>query len=126
MQLIFRLTPPLVAVMLLHIFLVHYLTSGPIWPRILDVIEGSCSKYWWSVLLYTQNYVNPEDICIEQSWYLSADMQLYVMSPLLLFPLVKWPKFGIVCLLLCCITSQIATFFVTFIYGFHGVTAVAG
>jgi peptidoglycan/LPS O-acetylase OafA/YrhL len=30
--------------------------------------------------------------CLGQSWYLSADMQLFILSPVLLFPLWKWPR----------------------------------
>jgi peptidoglycan/LPS O-acetylase OafA/YrhL len=29
---------------------------------------------------------------VEQSWYLSVDMQLFVLSPAVLFPLWKWPR----------------------------------
>jgi hypothetical protein len=31
---------------------------------------------------------------MNQTWYLAVDMQLFWLSPLLLYPLAKWPRFG--------------------------------
>ena len=30
-----------------------------------------------------------------QMWYVAADTQMYFLSPVLLFPLQYWPRFGI-------------------------------
>jgi peptidoglycan/LPS O-acetylase OafA/YrhL len=32
--------------------------------------------------------------CLDQTWYLAVDMQLFSLSPLLLYPLAKSPRFG--------------------------------
>ncbi|XP_015184250.1 PREDICTED: nose resistant to fluoxetine protein 6-like [Polistes dominula] len=45
----------------------------------------NCQKYWWRNLLYIQNFFSFQDMCISWSWYLAADMQLYVVSIFLLF-----------------------------------------
>lgn len=34
--------------------------------------------------------------CVLQTWYLTCDMQYYLYSPLLVYPLYKWPVFGYV------------------------------
>jgi peptidoglycan/LPS O-acetylase OafA/YrhL len=31
---------------------------------------------------------------LDQTWYLAVDMQLFWLSPLLLYPLAKSPRFG--------------------------------
>ena len=33
--------------------------------------------------------------CLGQTWYIAADAQLYFLSPVLLFPLQYWPRFGL-------------------------------
>lgn len=33
--------------------------------------------------------------CIPQSWYLSIDVQCFLLSPLILLPLSKWPRISI-------------------------------
>lgn len=38
--------------------LLKYMGSGPNWFYIANVFGGNCRTYWWSALLYVQNYVN--------------------------------------------------------------------
>lgn len=65
------------------------MVSGPLRPIMLNV-QDVCEKYWWTTLLYVQNYVNPMDQCIGPTWYLSVDMQLFILSPLIIYPLWRW------------------------------------
>ncbi|XP_031358810.1 nose resistant to fluoxetine protein 6-like [Photinus pyralis] len=84
-----RLTPAVLAVMLFIITWFGYIGSGPLWYQTKGAIEP-CQTHWWSCLLYIQNYQSA--MCIPQSWYLSVDFQLYVLSPLLLVPLARWRR----------------------------------
>ncbi|XP_044739782.1 nose resistant to fluoxetine protein 6-like [Chrysoperla carnea] len=87
-----RLTPAFAALIVLYITFYMKLGSGPIWESSNQRLHDSCKEYWWSSLLYIQNFVNPNRFCAGQSWYLSVDMQLYILSPLILIPIGKWPK----------------------------------
>lgn len=88
-----RLTPAFAALILFSVSLIRYIGSGPIWPEVTNyVLVRNCEKYWWSALLYVQNYVNPNEMCLGHSWYLSVDMQLFILSPIILYPLWKWGK----------------------------------
>ncbi|XP_031343061.1 nose resistant to fluoxetine protein 6-like [Photinus pyralis] len=98
-----RLTPVLVAVIIFIVTLLRQLASGPLWSSMVEshLIDG-CEKYWWKALLYIQNYGQTPSLCISPSWYLSVDMQLYVVSPIFLLALSRWPKrtiYGIVALI---------------------------
>lgn len=53
----FRLTPPLATTILFTTFLMRYIGSGPKWNSV-STFEDPCKKYWWSALLYVQNYAN--------------------------------------------------------------------
>ncbi|XP_068082890.1 nose resistant to fluoxetine protein 6-like [Anabrus simplex] len=85
-----RLTPTLLAVLLIHASLVNKLNTGPIWNQIF--LED-CYDSWWKVLFYIKNYyyTNP---CMLHTWYVSADTQLYCLSPLLLITLWNNPRQG--------------------------------
>lgn len=50
----------------------------------------NCEKWWWTTLLHVQNYVNPNEICMSHSWYLSLDFQLFLISPFLIYPAWKY------------------------------------
>lgn len=87
-----RLTPAFAALLLFTTTLMKYCGSGPFWNKLISSTEGVCDEYWWSALLYVQNYVNPRRMCLGHSWYLSVDMQLYLVSPLIVYPLWRWGR----------------------------------
>lgn len=79
-----RLTPLLAAVILLQVSLLNHVTDGPDWRLVDDSVEH-CLNNWWVNFLYVQNYVRVDSgMCLAHSWYLAADMQMYVVSPLVL------------------------------------------
>lgn len=81
-----RYTPVLAASILIFTSLARHVKAP--YPD----AEGSedCYKYWWSALLHFQNYINPENICPSHAWYLSVDFQLFIISPLLIYPARKY------------------------------------
>ncbi|XP_045494785.1 O-acyltransferase like protein-like [Colias croceus] len=83
-QRILRLFPLLGAIILLEASFFHRITDGPFWMSVATNTDR-CRTNWWSTLLYIQNYVHPIETCIEHSWYLAIDMQLHIISPLVLF-----------------------------------------
>lgn len=54
--------------------------------------------------------------CVGQTWYLSVDMQLSWAAPLLLLPLVRWPRVALGLTAAFTLASACATFAVTFIH----------
>nr|XP_015834703.1 PREDICTED: nose resistant to fluoxetine protein 6-like isoform X2 [Tribolium castaneum] len=89
---ILRLTPSLAMAVLFTATLINYMGKGPFWPIVHQMFQKDCQNYWWATLLYIQNYAYPHNQCVGQSWYLAVDTQMYFLSPLILFPLVRWPK----------------------------------
>ncbi|EDS30955.1 conserved hypothetical protein [Culex quinquefasciatus] len=87
-----RITGPYAALILFGVSFAKYMGEGLLWNPIMEHHEASCSKYWWSALLYIQNYVNPTNMCFGWTWYLSVDMQLYIIGPALIYPLWRWGK----------------------------------
>lgn len=55
-----RLTPPFAAAILFCSTLLRKLDNGPMWSTFMDSADLNCHQYWWSALLYIQNYVNPD------------------------------------------------------------------
>lgn len=53
-----RLTPLLAACILISTSIVRFLGHGPLWVQRFTFIKGRCQRYWWSALLYVQNYTN--------------------------------------------------------------------
>lgn len=57
-----RLTPLLLVCVAVSMTIFRYFGSGPLWPLYRLAVEDNCRKYWWSTLLYIQNYWNPDDM----------------------------------------------------------------
>ncbi|XP_041358213.1 nose resistant to fluoxetine protein 6-like isoform X2 [Gigantopelta aegis] len=79
-----RLTPAYMLVIMVYVPLFRYWGEGPQWPQ--TGIEYTDCDHWWTNLLYINNLVEPLKICMGWSWYLSNDMQFYVLSPLIFVP----------------------------------------
>ncbi|CAH1123659.1 unnamed protein product [Ceutorhynchus assimilis] len=110
-----RLTPPFLAVILVSAGLLQYMGSGPHWSFIVNYFQGFCQKNWWSSLIYFQNYINVEQWCLGQTWYLNIDWQLYLLSPIFLTSLTYKPLLGTSLLGLALVIFIIVPFYITWV-----------
>ncbi|XP_076473237.1 nose resistant to fluoxetine protein 6-like [Bombus vancouverensis nearcticus] len=46
--------------------------------------NAKCSKYWWTNILYFNNFYRWNELCLTWSWYLPNDMQFFVFGNFLL------------------------------------------
>lgn len=63
-----RLTPLFGASILFSMSLLRFLGSGPFLPTMLHFSHGECERYWWSTLLFIQNFVNQNDMASSFSY----------------------------------------------------------
>ena len=72
------------------------LGSGPMWQEYFAGQSRRCQNYWWATMFYFNNWMPESKLCLLHTWYLSADMQMFLIS-LLLVPLFYWrPRVGLV------------------------------
>merc|ERR1719427_48951 len=100
-----RLTPLYAFCLLMSNTLWLKLGEGPMFYQTFDFFQKSCSKYWWTNLLYINN-LYPSILveeCFGWSWYLANDMQFFILTSLLVYILHKNRK-----VMLCIIFSLIS------------------
>nr|CAD7198583.1 unnamed protein product [Timema douglasi] len=102
-----RLTPPYALMIGFFSTVVVYCGSGPIWYRGVVVQSDWCRENWFLNLLYVNNYIDNQRLCMLQSWYLSADIHLFLLAPVLVYPLWRCRKFGILLTVIALIISII-------------------
>ncbi|XP_008549691.1 O-acyltransferase like protein-like isoform X1 [Microplitis demolitor] len=91
-----RLTPAFMAIFLIVTYLLPSMGSGALWDATMNAQSHYCKKNWWPMLLYVHNYVYKDGpACLGHTWYLAVDMQLFWLSPLIIYPLYKKPKIGL-------------------------------
>lgn len=82
-----RLTPPYMFVILLWNNIFPMMVTGPLSGFVrLKEFKEPCRKYWWTNLLYINNFYPKKmsEECLGWSWYLANDMQFYVAAPFIL------------------------------------------
>ncbi|KAJ1528960.1 hypothetical protein ONE63_007328 [Megalurothrips usitatus] len=90
-----RLTPAFALVVAFTATWFSLLGTGPMWNSVVGMFSEDCRRNWWSALLYVDIYTDPDHRCMMQGWYLVTDMQLHWLSPLLLYPLLRWRRAGL-------------------------------
>ncbi|XP_076275541.1 nose resistant to fluoxetine protein 6-like isoform X2 [Rhynchophorus ferrugineus] len=89
-----RLTPAYLTVIGFYMTWFPKIGSGPLWRQTVEVETERCLKSWWTNLLYINNYVNTDYLCIFQAWYLAVDYQLFIIAPLIILSIWKWKIWG--------------------------------
>nr|XP_023019245.1 O-acyltransferase like protein-like [Leptinotarsa decemlineata] len=69
-------------------WLIH-LGQGPNWDMAIAEEHRNCRKNWWTNIIYMNNYIDSNNMCLHQTWYLAADTQLYTLSLFLLMLMWK-------------------------------------
>lgn len=93
-----RLTPSIMALLIFVMGLARYINPGPSHiglPWTPESIEESCRMSWWHLILYVQNYIDLPDgksRCYSTLWYINLNMQLFLISPFLIWPLWKYGR----------------------------------
>ncbi|XP_043465576.1 nose resistant to fluoxetine protein 6-like [Leptopilina heterotoma] len=112
---ILRLWPVLAFMALGYATIFYRLGSGPFWESIMGYYRNSCSSYWWTSLLFINNYFGGNNKCVVQSWYLAIDFQCYIIGLLLIRAFHKMPrKIGYIFINCALIFSIVITFYFTY------------
>ncbi|XP_018372628.1 PREDICTED: LOW QUALITY PROTEIN: nose resistant to fluoxetine protein 6-like [Trachymyrmex cornetzi] len=76
----------------------------------------TCAKYWWRNVLYINNLFDYDTMCLSWSWYLSSDMQFFIISLALLILSTVYFYVAVVILGTILITSVILSGYISYIY----------
>nr|XP_016931644.1 O-acyltransferase like protein [Drosophila suzukii] len=84
-----RIVPILAVAILVYTKLMGVVAGGPLLKDGYSD-KSECQKSWFWTLLFVVNYTKHK--CLHHTWYLAVDMQLFLISPILLIAIYKWGK----------------------------------
>lgn len=87
-----RYTPVLLFLLLFFVSFAPFLGSGPIYDSTMEGWLPNCYDYWWSTVIHLATYTNIDHLCMNWTWYLSADFQMFLLSPALVYPAWRWKR----------------------------------
>lgn len=87
-------TMPVVFTMLLilHALPLLVIGPGPMMAYTASSISDTCYRNGWKELLFISNFGDLQEICLPVAWFISAEMQLYLMSFCTLTLIAKFPN----------------------------------
>ncbi|CAH0629079.1 unnamed protein product [Chrysodeixis includens] len=109
-----RVTPAYIIVILFYMTWLPKIGEGPLWQDRLQLEQQRCMDSWWTNILYINNYVNTDKMCMFQSWYLSVDTQLFFIAPIFIYSMWRWRKFGPILLSVAIVISLIVPTVITY------------
>lgn len=77
-----RLLPIYIIGFITAIYIVPLLYDGPIYERI-TFLQKYCSSNWGANIIYLNNFIKPNDMCLPWTWYLATDFQMFLVVPLI-------------------------------------------
>ncbi|XP_001658417.2 nose resistant to fluoxetine protein 6 isoform X1 [Aedes aegypti] len=87
----YRIVPAYLFILLLETSITRRFMDGPLAELMIGQSRASCRQSWWKNLLFVNNYIDTDKPCLIQSWYLSADLQLFTFALGCLMLIWRWP-----------------------------------
>lgn len=109
-----RVMPSLGVLILISIYIMPHISSGPLYKVLTEREAKLCSKYWWRNLLFINVWFGVRPMCAFHTQHVSIDFELSLIAPLLVLFIFKWPKKGLRILLALAVVSSIAKFVVAY------------
>ena len=118
-----RITPVVLFCVFFFWTLMAYLGNGPLWIN-MDETTWECNDYWYTNILYLINFIPnwTGNGCLGIAWYISVDMQLFIISPFIILIYTKISKrIAWITLLFICLFSIIISFNIAMTYDLNAV-----
>ncbi|XP_072144358.1 uncharacterized protein [Dermacentor andersoni] len=112
-----RLTPPFLMVSLMLILGPPWM-NGPIWHETVDRFAEGCKRYWWTNVIYISSWMKTQEVCLPHGWYLSCDMQYFIIAPIFFIALYRRPALGLGLIGAFAVASMVVTGLVTYTYDY--------
>ena len=100
---IIRILPVYAFVIMFYWKVSVYFGNGPVWGVFVTGANG-CDDSWWKNMFFIDSWFDDEN-CIGWGWYLSCDMQMFLISPIIVWLYLKKVNVGLISIALLTIAS---------------------
>ncbi len=114
-----RLYPALIVSYCLYCYILPLFAQGPRFYKYLKMVNVDCKEQVPDIFFFFYNYRNEDYDCTGWVWYVSVDMQFFVITPPIIYILAKWPRIGVCVLLTMLVGSYASTAVVASVYDIH-------
>ena len=94
---VLRILPSYAVVIFYSLMLPYIVSDSPLRIFQLDLAKN-CKNNWWKNLIFLDNWLNPSPdnhfYCAMNGWYLSNDMQIYLLLPVIVWIYLRKRSYG--------------------------------
>lgn len=115
-----RITPIYGFILMMWSCLAVFFCDAPSWPAAVTAmsLDPPCLSYWWTNMMYINDiYPNTTSPCMAWSWFIAADMQFFVITPILAYCTYRCLYFGIILIMVLISSSTFTAAVVTVLKG---------
>jgi hypothetical protein len=110
-----RVMPSIIATILTTAYIIPlFVDQSPQRPLVIEKPAELCKQFAWRNLLMIHNWFNFEDMCNLHTHHVGSDFELFLIAPILVTILWKWPRRGFFVVLAMATVSTVARFYVTY------------
>lgn len=110
-----RVMPNIIVTMLITAYVIpHFVELSPFVKLVIDKPAEFCRNNGWRNLLMIHNWFKFDEMCNLHTHHVGSDFELFLIAPVLLSVLWKWPRRGVSLILVLCSASTIARFYTTY------------
>ncbi|KAL1492211.1 hypothetical protein ABEB36_012693 [Hypothenemus hampei] len=106
-----RIFPGLLTVILFCTYILPHMGAGPLWPIVIESHAELCKKNMWRNFLFIHNYFGFDQMCLTHTHQIGIDMQLFIITPLIVYLLRKNSTLGLRVLFGICAISTMLRFY---------------
>jgi len=78
---IIRIFPLFFVTLLIFCYVMPLIGEGPGFYNYYNKVDIDCKNYWYLTLTFVNNFTSVANDCISHTWYISIDMQFYLLVP---------------------------------------------
>lgn len=109
-----RIIPSIATVIVFSSHIMRRIGSGPLYKILTEREAELCNLYWWRNSLFINVWFGVRPMCEFHTQHVTIDFELFLLAPILLTVIYKWPQRGLKLLLLLAAASTIAKFFIAY------------
>ncbi|XP_050521581.1 nose resistant to fluoxetine protein 6-like [Daktulosphaira vitifoliae] len=119
-----RMLPSYIAVMAFTAQILPHFGNGPFWKQKTWYEADICRDNWWTNILFISNFIDVKYQCLITSWYISCDLQYYMICIILGYTYTKSKKFGLAVLGFFLVVSLGLPFYITYTQNLNGLLKI--
>lgn len=110
----FRVVPPMAALMIFGTFILPIISDGPQWGMLINNQAEMCKRNGWRNFFMIHNWFGFENICMTHTHHIGTDFELFLVTPLIVILLHKYPKSTGIGMFVLGVISTMGRFYVTY------------